>query len=129
MRHTVAFYETDAMGIVHHSNQVRFLELARIAWLEEYDRPYQEYLKEGFHFAVTRVEVDYLAPLRFGDSVEIACWVDTVRYSSLRLSYLLTVEGNPAASAATELAALDDAGRVRRLPKERRLALRSLLGE
>ena len=35
-RHRVPFYETDAMGLVHHSNYVRFLELARIRWMDEH---------------------------------------------------------------------------------------------
>ena len=38
------FYETDAMGVVHHSNFVRYLELARVAWLDAHDRPYVEYV-------------------------------------------------------------------------------------
>ena len=36
VQHRVAFYETDAMGIVHHSNYVRFFEHARVSWLEQY---------------------------------------------------------------------------------------------
>ena len=33
--HRVPFFETDAMGIVHHANYVRYLELARVAWMDE----------------------------------------------------------------------------------------------
>ena len=34
-RHIVQYYETDKMGVVHHSNYIRFLEEARCRWLEE----------------------------------------------------------------------------------------------
>ena len=50
MRHRVPFYETDAMGIVHHANYVKYLELARVVYLEEHDRSYRDYMAEGLHF-------------------------------------------------------------------------------
>ena len=31
----INYYETDKMGVVHHSNYIRFLEEARCRWLEE----------------------------------------------------------------------------------------------
>ena len=46
-RHRVPFYETDAMGIVHHSNYVRYFELARVVWLDEHDVPYRQIVAEG----------------------------------------------------------------------------------
>ena len=29
----INYYETDRMGVVHHSNYIRFLEEARCRWL------------------------------------------------------------------------------------------------
>jgi len=116
------------MGIVHHSNHVRYFELGRITWLREHDQPYEAYVEEGLHFATTRVEVDYLRPARFADEVEIAVWAEEIRYASLRMGYVLSVGGEPIANGATEHAAVDTEGRVRRLPKARREALRRLLG-
>ena len=128
LRHEVPFYETDAMGIVHHSNHVRYFELGRIAWLREHDQPYERYLEQDLHFATTHVEVDYLRPARFADSVWIEVWPEAVRYASLRMAYALSVEGEAIATGATEHAAVDGQGRVRRLPKPRREALKRLLG-
>jgi acyl-CoA thioester hydrolase len=122
----VPFYETDAMGVVHHSNYVRFLELARIAWLAEHDRPYTDYMALGLHFATTRVEVDYLHPLRFDDEVEVCVWLEWVRHASLRLAYTLCAAGVLVGTAATEHASIDLEGRVRRIPPDWRDALRAL---
>ena len=33
--HTINYYETDRMGIVHHSNYIRFFEEARIDYLKK----------------------------------------------------------------------------------------------
>ena len=126
-RHRVPFYETDAMGLVHHANYVRFLELARIRWMDERHRPYREYVAEGLHFATTRVEVDYVRGLRFDDEVEIAVWLAWARGASLRMEYLLTRVaadgGEVVARAATEHAMVDTQGRVRRIPEAQRRAM------
>jgi acyl-CoA thioester hydrolase len=117
------------MGIVHHSNHVRYFELARIAWLEEHDEPYQRYVESGLHFATTRVEVDYHRPVRFADVVEITVWAEAVRFASLRMAYVLRVAGETIATGVTEHAAVDGDGKVCRLPKPRRAALLTLLGK
>lgn len=124
--HRVAFYETDAMGIVHHANYLRFFEEARVRWLEQHDRPYSEWLAAGIHFAVTRSEVDHHAGARFDDRLEVASWLAWVRGASLRMHYAVTLAGRSIASGATEHAAVDDAGRVRRIPRERRARLLAL---
>lgn len=126
VRHRVPFYETDAMGIVHHANHVRWLELARVVWMDEHDRPYRLYLAEGTHFATTRVEVDYLGAARFDDEVEIETWLAAVGRVSLRMDYRVRCRGLPVAAASTGHAFVDDAGRPKRLARERLEALRAL---
>jgi acyl-CoA thioester hydrolase len=122
----VPFYETDAMGVVHHSNAVRHLELARILWMDEHDLPYREYVAMGLHFATTRVEVEYRGPVRFDDELRVTVWCEWVRGASLRMAYALRVGETLVGVASTEHAAVDSEGRVRRIPVERRAALRKL---
>jgi acyl-CoA thioester hydrolase len=128
-RHRVPFFETDAMGLVHHSNYVRYLELARIRWMDEHHRPYREYVAEGLHFATTRVEVEYLRGLRFDDEVDVAIWLAWARGASLRMEYVLTRSRGAGAEriarAATEHAMIDAHGRVRRIPEAQRRAMAS----
>ena len=70
------FYETDAMGVVHHANFVKYLELARIAWLDEHEQPYRVYIEADRQLATIRVELDYQRAARFDDRVEICAWLD-----------------------------------------------------
>ena len=123
MLHRVAFYETDAMGIVHHSNYVRFFEHARVRWLEEYDQPYTAYVEQGLNFATTHVSVDYQAPARFGDELSLTVWLEWVRGASLRMAYRIECNGALSATGATEHAAVNSDGRVRRIPKDNRARL------
>ncbi|MCH2187420.1 acyl-CoA thioesterase [Myxococcota bacterium] len=121
--HRVAFYETDAMGIVHHANYPRFFEEARVRWLDEHDQSYSSYLSRGLHFAVTRCEVDFHQSARFDEALEIKTALDWVRGASLRMIYFVECAGRLIASGATEHAAVDDSGRVRRIPREDRARL------
>jgi len=114
------------MGIVHHANYLHFFENARVLWLEEHDRPYRWYLEEGLHFAVTRVEIDYRSPARFGDELSVATWPGWVRGASLAMRYRITLGEETKVIGLTEHAAVDDHGRVRRIPRERREALAQL---
>jgi acyl-CoA thioester hydrolase len=120
VRHRVPFYETDAMGIVHHANYVNYLELARVAWMDEHDRPYREYVAEGLHFATTHVELDYRRSAAFDDVIEISTWMEWVRGASLRMAYSVHRGQEILAVGATEHALVDLDGRPRRIPKERR---------
>ena len=125
-RHRVAFFETDAMGVVHHSNYIRHLELARIRWLDEHDQPYRVYAGQGLHYATTRMEIDYRRSTCFDDVIEIAAWLDWVRGASMSIDYELTCDGTCVATATTVHAMVDQKGRVRRIPKERTENLKGL---
>jgi acyl-CoA thioester hydrolase len=126
IEHRVPFYETDAMGVVHHSNYVRYLELARIVWLDEHHRPYRDYVADGFHFATTRVELDYLRSAAYDDVLRVATWLEWVRGASLRMAYCIDCGDERVSTGATEHAVVDLQGRVRRLPRERRAQLAAL---
>jgi len=121
--HRVAFYETDAMGVVHHSNYVRFFEHARVSWLEEHDQPYTAYVEQGLNFATTHLSVDYRASARFGDELSVTTWLEWVRGASLRMAYRIECGGNVIVTGATEHAAVNAEGRVRRIPKANRARL------
>src|SRR5262245_14020883 len=114
------------MRIVHHSNYIRYMELARIVWLDEHHRPYREYMAEDLHFATTRVEVDYHRPAAYDDVVRIATWLEWVRGASLRMGYEIRRGEELLVSGATEHAVIDGEGRLRRIPKERREELAKL---
>lgn len=129
VRHVVAFYETDAMGVVHHSNYLRFLEHARVQFLADHDKPYIEYVREGFHVPVTRAAVSYKLPCRFADEVEIACWLAWARHASFGFAYRLEVGGKLVSLAETDHAIVDLEGRPTRIPELMRARMERWFGE
>jgi acyl-CoA thioester hydrolase len=125
-RHRVAFFETDAMGVVHHANYIRHLELVRVQWLDEHDQPYRLYAEQGLHYATTHMEIDYRRSTGFDDVIEIDAWLDWVRGASIRIDYALRCEGACVATASSVHAMVGRNGRVRRIPRERAENLRGL---
>lgn len=123
----VPFYDTDAMGIVHHANYVRYLELARVRWLEAYDEPYTRYVEQGFHVVVTRVDIQLKRATRFDEHLEVVCWLERVRNASLAFGYQIRCAEALTAVAGTEHGVVNLQGRPVRMPESRRDRLLSLV--
>ena len=69
--HKAQYYETDQMGIVHHSNYIRWFEEARVDFLEQSNLGYDEMEKKGIISPVLSVSAEYKKMTRFGEVVEI----------------------------------------------------------
>ncbi len=67
----VNYYETDKMGVVHHSNYIRYFEEARTFFMEEAGYDYPRLEREGIMSPVISVECEYKKPVRYGDTVNI----------------------------------------------------------
>ena len=73
----VRYYETDQMGIVHHSNYIRYFECGRNAMLKELDMPMEKVEASGVMMAVVAVEAKYKVPAKLGDTLRIISIIDT----------------------------------------------------
>ena len=69
----VQYYETDAMGIVHHSNYIRYFEEARVAWLRERNL----FSTDGV-FAVVETQCRHWRPAAFNDELTVQLQVRAV---------------------------------------------------
>ena len=80
----INYYETDGMGIVHHSNYIRYLEEARCYWLDQYDMPYSAFEKEGINIPVLAVNWEYKHHVTFDDTIQIKVFVK--EYNGVRMT-------------------------------------------
>jgi acyl-CoA thioester hydrolase len=110
------FAETDAMGIIHHSAYVPYLEEARASLLRHAGYPYDEVRSSGIDFAVLELFVRYRRPLYFDDAVDIYVAVDELTRTTFQVGYLLQVAEQTRATAVTVHAAVDADGRPVRMP-------------
>ncbi len=88
--HNVQYYETDKMGVVHHSNYIRWFEEARVAFLEEIGLPYGKMEDEGISSPVVKVECRYIKPAVFGETAEIETEVTELGNVRFAFSYRVT---------------------------------------
>jgi acyl-CoA thioester hydrolase len=85
----VQFYETDLMGIVHHSNYIRFFEEARVAWAQshgilDYQKP-----ETASHLAVLETRCRHLKPCFFGDDLKVQV---QVKMEGVRIFFQYRIE-------------------------------------
>lgn len=113
LKRTVNVYETDLMGIVHHSNYLRFCEEARVKWCVE--RGLLNASKEAvFSLTVTETRVQHKSPMRYGDLFEIHMQAQT-KGARLTFQYQIKVGNQICGLAETVHCALDEKFKVIRL--------------
>ncbi len=80
----INYYETDGMQVVHHSNYIRFLEEARIYYMDKMGLPYSILESEGIMIPVLGVNCTYKHPAKFDDIIEIN--VKIKEYTGVKIS-------------------------------------------
>ena len=88
-QHKVQYYETDQMGIVHHSNYIRWFEEARTDYMERLGIGYEKMEEKGILSPVLSVTADYLRMVHFGDTVSIDCQIR--EYNGIKLTLVYDV--------------------------------------
>lgn len=90
--HQTQYYETDQMGIIHHSNYIRWMEEARLAYMDEMDFPYKRVEEAGIISPVLGVTCDYKSMTHFGDRVVIEVKLSSFRGVKYEISYVMRDE-------------------------------------
>lgn len=116
--HTVQYYETDKMGLTHHSNYVRWMEEARVAFLRDVGWPYEKLEALGVFSPVTALECRFRAPTTFADAVQIAVSPESFDGLRLRFRYEMRSGGRLVFEGRSEHCFLDGCGRILRLKRE-----------
>lgn len=80
----VYYEDTDAGGVVYYANYLKFFERARTDFLRSLDITQSELAaKENLVFVVRRCEIDYVAPARLDDVIEVSVLVTEIRSASI----------------------------------------------
>jgi len=83
----IQFYETDQMGIVHHSNYIRWFEEARVDFMEQMGFNYERTMSFGVDIAVLGVSCNYKSMFRFGDYARITAKITLLTPSRMTIGY------------------------------------------
>ena len=117
--HKVQYYETDKMGITHHSNYIRWMEEARVDFLARIGWEYAKLEDMGLVSPVLNVTVDFKKTTTFSDEISIEVSVKEFRGVKLFLSYEMKNEkGETVCTAQSSHAFLDREGRPARVKQD-----------
>lgn len=121
LTHRVQYYETDRMGVTHHSNYIRFMEEARVAYLEQLGFPYAELERRGGISPVTAVNGKYLATTTFDDRVTVDVRVEAFNGVVLTIGYDMTKQdGTRVFTGSSEHCFLNQEGHFIRLRRDQK---------
>ena len=100
----VRFRDLDPMGHVNNAVFLTYLEQARVAFFSEMGAATG---LEDMNMIVARVEIDFKAPVRLGQEVEVSVRASRFGTKSFDLDYELRVEGELVAVAKSVQVAYD----------------------
>ena len=83
----VRYAETDAMGIVHHSSYIVWMEMGRTEFMRNFGFTYRELEEQGITLPVIEVGVRYRQPAFYDDELRITTWVEELSRVRLKLGY------------------------------------------
>ncbi len=109
-KHKINYYETDKMGITHHSNYVRYMEEARIDFLDQLGWSFIKLEEEGIASPVMSLEANYKKSTTFPDVVEIMVGIEKLSAVKLTFNYEFKVAGELVFTGKSTHCFLDEKG-------------------
>ena len=104
----VEYHHTDQMGVVHHSNYVKFFEVARTEWLRASGLTYAEMERRGVMMPIVDVAVKYRNPAIYDELISVTAFVDEAPKARMVFRYEVRGEdGREIASGSTTLGFID----------------------
>lgn len=117
--HKIKYYETDKMGVTHHSNYIRFMEEARTDFLINHGFDYAKLEEMGIISPVVSVECKYKATTTYPDIIDIFVSVEEVKAAKIRFKYIMKKEdGTVCVEASSEHCFITKDGKIARLKKD-----------
>ncbi|HYE17058.1 MAG TPA: thioesterase family protein [Tepidisphaeraceae bacterium] len=113
----VRYPEVDPMGVVHHSRFFQYFEMGRVELLRANGVSYADLERDGVLFVVVKVECKYRSPARYDEELMLVTKVVKQTHVRIDHAYELRREGTLLAEAATTIACVDRAGRIREIPE------------
>jgi len=83
----IPYADTDSMGIVHHTNYIKYFEVGRTEYLREAGYPYSRLEAEGICLPVATVYCEYKTPAKFDELLAVNTWVKELKSATIIMAY------------------------------------------
>ena len=105
--HKINYYETDKMGITHHSNYVRFMEEARVDFIDKICGSFVKLEEQGIVSPVLAIECNYKKSTKFADIVKIEVKIEKLAGLKMVISYTFRLGDDVVCTASSTHCFLD----------------------
>ena len=115
----VQYYETDQMGVVHHSNYIRYFEIGRTEMMRHIGLSYKEVENSGIVMPIVGIEVHYFYPAHYDEIICVKSFIKEIPKVRMTVYYEIYNEQKKLlANGNTTLAFLNKkTGRPQRAPE------------
>lgn len=109
--HKVNYYETDKMSVTHHSNYIRFMEEARVDFLDQIGWGYDKIEAEGIISPTLSITCNYKKSTTFPQVITVYTGVEKLSAAKLFLCYEMKVNGEVVSTGTSSHCFLGTDGR------------------
>lgn len=115
----IYYYDTDAEGVVYYGNYMRFLEEARTKFIEDLGFNLKKLSESGYFFAIRKQEIEYKAPIYYGEIIEIRTKVEELTPYRIRFYYeIYNGENKRTTIARTDMVCITEKFNLNEIPKD-----------
>ncbi|GAB5442890.1 MAG: thioesterase family protein [Fuerstiella sp.] len=114
----VRYSETDAMGLLHHSNYLTYFEVGRTELFRAQGGNYRRMEAQGLFFVVAKIEVKFRRPAHYDDVLNLRTKITRQTPAKLLHHYELSRDGEVLCEANSVIACVDRDGRVQQIPED-----------
>jgi acyl-CoA thioester hydrolase len=117
----VHFYDTDMMGIAHHSNHIRWFECGRVEYFKKAGVDLLDLMANGIVFPIKKITCDYISPINFDDIIAIETRLTKMTRAQMVFNFRILRKntGEVLATGSTQnVFAHKDSGTIARLSDE-----------
>ena len=106
-------YEVDSQGIVNNANYLHYLEHTRHEFCQERGISFRDMQRAGIDPVVSKIEINYLTPLRLAESMESCLWLERRGARFVFHQDIFNAKGKPVVRALVHIVCLEN-GRLSR---------------
>lgn len=116
----VIYADTDAMGIVYHTNYIRWFEIGRTELLRDRGIYYAVFESRGFNLPLTKAYCHYLQPARYDEVLLIETEFEYIKRASMKFNCVIWDEKKETklVEGYTVHACTDNEGKIVRIPQD-----------
>ena len=123
LRKKIYYHDTDCGGVVYYANYLKYLEEARTEFFLHKGINLKKLAEKGVLFVVARISIDYKAPSRYQDILQVSTTIDTMKSAAIFFSQKIKKDESLIAHAKTTLVSIGKDFKPIPIPKKIKYAL------